>query len=185
MKILKVSLFVAISLISVAFLFRGFLYRQLVNYKSIEQRKTYAASNKALTDYIQEETTAFKPGNIKEIIKLSLKLTSQRLSYRKANNNIDPNNLIISKNAHCIGYSAFFTSTCNLLLRKYGLADKWNSRQLVGHIYFCGINIHTIFKSPFFKDHDFNIIENSETGEKYFVDPTLNDFLKINFVTSK
>ena len=35
----------------------------------------------------------------------------------------------------------------------------------------------------FFKDHDFVTIENKETGEIFAVDPSVNDYLFIDFVT--
>mgnify|MGYP006879680079 CR=1 FL=1 len=36
--------------------------------------------------------------------------------------------------------------------------------------------------APFFKDHDFVIIENSVTGEKIYIDPTTSDYLGIDEV---
>lgn len=165
--------------------FRGVLYRQFFSYKTIGHRTIYKATDKELTDFIDSKTTSLKPDDINDIIQLSLQLTSERLTFREAKNDNDPNKLIRTKNAHCIGYSAFFSATCNYLIDKYGLADKWTSEPLVGQIYFYKTNIHQFFNSSFFKDHDFNSITNRQTGEKYFVDPTVNDYLRIDYVTAK
>ena len=185
MKFLKRTLLTILVLLLCGLLFRGWLYRQFFSYKTIGHRTEYNATDKQLLDYIDEKTKDDKPTDINDIIKISLRLTSDCLNFREAKNDNDPNKLIKSKNAHCIGYSAFFSTTCNYLLTKYGYSDSWTSKPLIGQIYFCGTNVHSYFNSAFFKDHDFNSIENKQTGEKYFVDPTVNDYFCINLVTEK
>jgi len=185
MKFFKWTLLTIVILLFSGLIFRGWLYRQFFSYKTIGQRTEYNATDKRLTDYIDAKTKDSKPTDINDIINLSLGLTSDGLNFREAKNDNDPNKLVKSKNAHCVGYSAFFSTTCNYLLTKYDYADSWTSKALIGQIYFCGTNIHRYFNSAFFKDHDFNSIENKQTGEKYFVDPTVNDYLSINLVTEK
>jgi hypothetical protein len=164
-------------------IFQKSLYKHLFSYKSIGHRTTYIATDIELTKYINNKTIYFKPAGINEIIKMSLQLTSDQLKFRVAKNENDPNILIKTKRAHCIGYSAFFSATCNYLLNKFGFAENWTSEPLIGQIYFCGTNVHQYFKSSFFKDHDFNSITNRKTGEKYFVDPTVNDYFFVDYVT--
>src|SRR5688572_7801753 len=123
-KFLKWTTITFLALFLLVFLFRGFLYRQLFSYKSIGSRTTYLATDKELTDYIDNKTVLFKPRDVKDIIEISLQLTSSRLNFSSAKNDNDPNKLIKTKNAHCIGYSAFFTATCNYLLNKFGFDDR-------------------------------------------------------------
>jgi hypothetical protein len=184
-KFLKWTSITFFVLLLFGLLFRGSLYRLFFNYQIIGHRTTYVATNKELTDYIDNKTVSFKPSNINDIIEISLRLTSNRLTFREAKNDSDPNQLIRTKYAHCVGYSAFFSATCNYLLNKFGFADNWISEPLIGQINFCGTNIHQFFKSSFFKDHDFNRIINKKTGEVYFVDPTINDYLFIDYVKVK
>ncbi|UAY53502.1 hypothetical protein [Ferruginibacter albus] len=164
-------------------IFRGFLYRHFFFYKTISQRSTYSVSDKKLISYIDSASITFKPESIKDIIDFSLKLTAEKLQFKEAKNENDPNKLITSNNAHCVGYAAFFSAICNYLLQKFNFNEDWHSIPLVGQIYFCGINIHPFIHSSFYKDHDFDVIENKKTGEKYYTDPTINDYLKINYVT--
>ena len=63
------------------------------------------------------------------------------------------------------------------------MADKWNAKPQIGQLYFLGTNIHKYFNSSFFEDHDFVTIENKSTGEILAVDPTVNDYLNIDFIT--
>lgn len=184
-KIIRYTLLTLLILLCSGIIFRGFFYRQLFSYKSIGQRITYVATDKELLAFIDKETITFKPDNVKDIIEMSLKLTSARLEFIEAKNDIDPNKLIRTAHAHCIGYSAFFTTICNYLLYKYGFSTQWVSKPIIGKIYFCGINIHQFTNTAFFKDHDFNSIENMQTGEKYYTDPTLNDYFYIDYVTGK
>ncbi|MBK8847678.1 MAG: hypothetical protein IPO27_14490 [Bacteroidetes bacterium] len=91
--------------------------------------------------------------------------------------------LIDSKAANCIGYASFFVTTCNHLLKENNLDNSWKATSHIGHIYFLGKNIHVYFDLPLFKDHDFVTIENKTTGEIFAVDPTINDYLFIDFIT--
>ncbi|MDI1234549.1 MAG: hypothetical protein PSX81_09730 [bacterium] len=154
-----------------------------MTYKSVGLRTNYLATDEKLTDYIDENIDKQTDPDIKKIIKLGLSVTSIQLNFTANKNDIDPNKLISSKTAHCVGYASFFATTCNYLLDKYNLAETWTAKPQVGHLYFLGTNVHKYVKSSFFKDHDFVTIENKTTGEIYAVDPTVNDYLCIDFIT--
>ena len=170
-------------LIVLGLVFRGFLYRQLVTYQSIGKRTSYVASDARLIAFIDERADYTHDPDIKAIISTSLSATSRQLTFSTSKNDNDPNKLIVSKKAHCIGYAAFFSTTCNYLLKKYKLSNTWVAKPQVGQLYLLGTNIHRFFNSSFFKDHDFVTIENRLTGEVFAVDPTVNDYFYIDFVT--
>lgn len=183
MKIIKRILLLLFILITIGFIFRGWLYRHLVTYESVGARTHYSVTNNKLADYINSNTQNQAETDIEQIIKLGLLITSRKLNFTVENNNIDPNQLISSKTAHCEGYASFFATTCNFLLKKYNLSNKWKAEPQAGQISFLGINIHEYFHSSFFKYHDFVTIENKQTGEIFAVDPSVNDYLFIDFVT--
>ena len=164
-------------------LFRGWFYRLLVTYRSVGQRANYIAKEKKLIDYIDTKNEGKKDIDIDGIIKLALAATAQQLNYTASNNNNDPNNLIDSKTAHCVGYASFFATSCNYLLKKHNLSGNWVATPQIGQLYFLGINVHKYFDSAFFKDHDFVILVNKTTGELLAVDPSVNDYLDIGYVT--
>ena len=184
MKFIKRTLLIILILTTVGFLFRGWFYRHLVTYKSIGLRTNYSAKNKILTHYIDENSYKQTDHEIKQIIKLGLSITSSQFNFTADKNDTDPNKLITSKTAHCVGYATFFATTCNYLLDKYKLSDTWIAKPQVGELFFLGTNIHKYFNSTFFKDHDFVTIENKTTGEIVAVDPTVNDYLDIDFITN-
>ena len=125
MKTIKRSLLMLILLTSVGFLFRGWIYRHVVTYKSVGTRTTYPASDKNFTQYIDSYIDNQMQPDIKQIIKLALAITSEKLNYAAQKTDIDPNILFTSRKAHCVGYAAFCTTTCNYLLKKYDLAYQW------------------------------------------------------------
>ena len=183
MKFIKRTLIIVLILTTVGLLFRGWFYRHSVTYKSVGLRTNYSATDKMLTEYIDANTDQQTSAYFRQIIKLGLSITSKQLNYTADKNDTDPNKLITSKTAHCVGYATFFATTCNYLLDKYKLSDTWIAKPQVGQLYFLGSNIHKYFKSAFFKDHDFVTIENKKTGEIVAVDPTVHDYLFMDFIT--
>ena len=165
-------------------IFRGPLYRLLVSYSVAGKRQQYTVRDKRFSAYLDSTTTGFRPADVRDLIRLSLKITAKRLNYTASRNDNDPNRLFQSKNAHCVGYAAFFSTTCSYLLDKFGYSKDWKSEPFVGLISLFGVNVHSYFESPFFKDHDFCRIANPKTGEQYYVDPTVHDYLDIDFVRS-
>jgi len=183
MKILKHIILIVIILTALGLLCRGWLYRHLVRYKSVGQRTCYLVTDKNLIDYIETSSCDLKKPFIKDIIELGLSITSQKINFSASKNDNDPNKLIKSETAHCVGYASFYATICNSLLKKYNLANKWTAKRQIGQLYFLGKNIHKYFNSSFFKDHDFVTIENNVTGEIFAVDPVVNDYLHIDFIT--
>jgi hypothetical protein len=154
-----------------------------VAYKTIGIRNNYSATDKKLTDYIDSKINQQSKPDVEALIKLGLSITSDQLYFTANKSNIDPNKLITSKKAHCVGYASFFATTCNYLLNKYGLANIWTAKVQIGQLYFLGINVHKYFSSSFLKDHDFVLIENRTTGQIFAVDPTVNDYLYVDLIT--
>lgn len=178
----KVTLTLSI-LILTGIAFRGCIYRQTIAYQWVGQRTNYPATDDQLIQYIEENVEADKDLSIEDILSLANSLTSRQLHFTASDNDTDPNQLIHSKAAHCIGYAAFFATTCNYLLKKYHLDATWTAQPNIGKLYLLGENIHRYFDSPFFRDHDFVVVKNKVTGEVFAVDPTVHDCLFIHNVT--
>lgn len=182
MEFIKRTTLAIFILIVVGLLFRDWFYTHLITYKSIGPRPNYVATDNKLIAYIDTSADDQINPDIERIIKSGLSITSKQLNFTSNKNDIDPNKLINSKTAHCVGYATFFATTCNHLLAKHNLADTWTAKPQIGQLHFLGTNIHKYLESPFFKDHDFAIVENKKTGETFAVDPTVNDYLCIDFV---
>ena len=170
--------------IIIIILFRGFVYRLSINYSKIKIRSNITLTDKNLIKEINAQTES-KILSIEEIIKLSNEITSKKLNFTFTKVSSNPNLISEMKKANCIGYSSLFNSIGNYIIRKQKLTDKYEFIHLIGELDFFGFNIHNLFDSLFFKDHDFNEIKNKLTGEKKFVDPSLRDYLRIEYVRSK
>jgi len=171
-------------LILLLFFARRFIYQSLMNYVMIDVRQNVTLIDKKLLNEIDKKTPN-KTMNIEDIINLSNEITSQKLSFtfNKVSNN--PNKIYKTGKANCKGYSSLFNSIGNYLVSKQKLADKYEFRHLYGKIDILGMNIHKFSTSPFFKFHDYNVIINKQTREKIYIDPSLNDYLGIDYVRSK
>jgi hypothetical protein len=168
--------------ILILILFRGFIYRLVIEYKEIGTRIEIEITNEYLIQQIENKTAAEKM-NLEKIVNISNEITNETLKFtiNKASN--DPNELMNLNKANCIGYSAMFNSIANYLIRKNNLEHKFRAKHKIGELRFLGINIHQFFDNPFFKDHDFNEIIDKETKEIISIDPSVSDFFWIRTIT--
>ena len=115
MKFIKRTFITILILTTVVLLFRGWFYRYLVTYKSVGLRTNYSAIDKKLTDLFDTSIDNQTKPEIEQIVKYGLSITSKQLNFTANKNDTDPNKLISSKTAHCVGYASFFATTCNYL----------------------------------------------------------------------
>lgn len=181
-KKLKKILFYSFALLLISWVFSGCIYRSLVTYKSVGQRTLYSISDKGLQKMLGSLDANFPQTGIEDIIEKSLEVSSNHLSFSTFKCSNDPNKLIKTPYANCVGYAHFFATSCNYLLKQKGLDRDWTAHVHIGKLYLLGNNLHDYFSSPFFKDHDFVVIRNKKTGETIAVDPTINDFWGIQKV---
>ncbi|CAK9254271.1 unnamed protein product [Sphagnum jensenii] len=122
----------------------------LVTYRATGPRTEYTPTDTALTGYIERSEALGEGKEIADIIDLSLAITRQQLNFSSDKNEVDPNRLVHTHTANCIGYAAFFATTCNHLLKRNHLSDHWLARPRVGQLYVLGRNVHHYFSNPFF-----------------------------------
>lgn len=169
--------------LTITLFLRGWIYRTFVTYKSIGQRQNYLIRDKNLISFIEANVKENPPTDIKEIIETGLSITGKHLNYSINSKTNDPNKLIYSKTAHCVGYSTFFAATCNYLFTKYNSDKNWKAKPQIAQLYLFKTNVHQFFAVPFLKDHDIVLIENQKTGELFAVDPTLHDYFYIDYIS--
>jgi hypothetical protein len=182
MKFLRRFLFTVMVLLTIAVLFRGCIFRNTVTYRSAGTRQPHAVTAAALADAIAVCAEAENNPDVETVIADALALTDQTLCFASTGTTNNPNTLIVSERAHCVGYAAFFTTVCNELLRKNNMQQTWVAQQHIGKLTVFGKDIHAYFQSSFFRDHDFVIIKNKVTGETIAVDPSLYDYLYVDRV---
>lgn len=162
-------------------LLRGFLFRLLVTYVEIGERPTIEITDEAFIMRI-EERAAESVMDIENITEIAMELTTEILHFttKRASNN--PNELIHTKQANCIGYAALFNSIANYLIQKHQLQEELAAEHKIGQLELLGINVHPFFKSSFFRDHDFNTLRNKKTGVTVFLDAGVCDYFFVDRV---
>lgn len=121
--------------------------------------------------------------DFKEIISLTNTITSNTLNFTFSKTYNNPNTILNTKKANCVGYASLFNSIGNYILEQQQLTDLYQFSHLVGKLHFLGCDIHQFIDNPFFKNHDFNVIKNLKTGQQIYVDPSLSDYFFIDEVT--
>lgn len=165
-------------------LFRGFLYRISIHYSKVGIRNKIRLTDKNLIKEINAQIEN-KTLSIEEILKVSNRITSKKLDFTFDQVSSNPNLVSELKKANCIGYASLFNSIGNYIIEKQKMTDKYEFIHLVGKLDVFGYNVHKLINSPFFKDHDFNEIKYKQTGQSKFVDPSLRDYFRIEYVTSE
>ncbi len=171
-------------LLLVCVLFRGVIYRNLISYSNIGTRENVQITNKKLlvelSIYSSNEAI-----DIEEIIRIARAITTEELSFSKNQISRNPNALFNIKKANCIGYAALFNSIANHLIQIHHLEKKYEVKHRVGHLAILGYDLHQFFDDRFFGDHDFNeIIKLPDTSFRS-IDPSLNDYSGIGFITKR
>lgn len=125
-----------------------------------------------------------KNPSIDEMIDFSLEITSEILDFTFENTSSDLNTLLESGKANCVGYAVVFNSILNYIIdkTKEGTYPVFDTDHCVGQISINGINVHNLFTDPFFKDHDFIVINYLKCNERIAVDPSLYDYFGIKRV---
>ncbi|PCI97915.1 MAG: hypothetical protein COB15_06975 [Flavobacteriales bacterium] len=185
MQFIKRTLIVFVILIIILFSFQKYLYNTFITYDSIGVRPNYIIKEKKLINYIDIQNENMNLKSVNEVITAGLYITTETLNFSTDKNDTDPNKLITSRNVHCVGYTSFFSATCNSLLKKSNLNETWEAKPHIGKLYLFGTNIHNFFDSSFFKDHDFVIIKNKISEKEIAIDPSLYEYLFISEVTLK
>lgn len=165
-------------------LFRGIVFRLVVKYDEIGNRARIEITNKNLLEEIEKEYSNRGIG-LEEILVIADLITKKKLEFTTNQVSSNPNELINTNKANCIGYSAMYNSIANYLIEKGGLKDEIEAKHKIGRIELLGIDIHQFFDNPFFRNHDFNEITNKKTGENFSIDPTVSDYLWIRRISRK
>ncbi len=173
-KIIGISILILI-------LFRGSAYRLLISYTEIGTRTEIKITNEELVNKI-DTNLGGKNINLEEIINVATRITTEELKFNRNKVSNNPNELINTKQANCIGYSATFNTIANYIIKQYKLENRLKAEHKIGQLDFLGINLHQFFDNPFFKDHDFNTIKNLETMKEVSIDPSLSDYLGIDYI---
>lgn len=156
-----------------------------LSYSIISESGVIALKNDSLKMQINLYLQKHPAATIDSLTDFILDLTANQLRFSFGKCSSNPNQLKYNSEANCIGYAALFNSVMNYALTKKAFSGKYKCRHYRGKVWHNGQEMTAIFNDPFFKDHDFNIIENSFTGEKTGIDPSLYDYLGIKRVLIK
>lgn len=163
---------ILIALFLLVILFRGLLWRLVSSYEDIKRIPLQTLTDKTLKEKIRKETQGMDG---EAIIEYCRTLTSDCLSFSLANAESNVNKMYPKNKSHCVGYAAFFASTCQYAFRVNRISGHcYHAR---GWIHILGMNIHAPVRDiGSLKDHDY--VKVKLGGKNTVVDPSIEDFLK-------
>jgi hypothetical protein len=165
-------------------LFRGAVFRAAIKYHEIGTRPTIRITNAGLIDRIEVEL-ADQELTFDRILKVANEIARAELSFTTASASNNPNKLIDTQQANCIGYAAMFNSVIHYLIASHDLQGQIKAKHIIGRLELLGVDLHSFFDSPFFNDHDYNVIIDLNSGERVAIDPSVSDYLGIERVSEK
>jgi len=170
-RFVRYFLIIVISVI----LFKGLLYNLLFSYHSVGTRN--------YTPFTPPPGKVPFAKNASHACKITREYVNQNLQFSSQSKSQNPNDLLNTHEANCIGYTALFTAYYNWLADANNLNSK--AKHHIGKIHLFKFNLHQLFNTPFFEDHDFVIISDSVTKSQKAIDPTISDYLDIDYVSTR
>ena len=135
------------------------------SYKPIEYFKTTTTGS----------YTDLKAENLKQAMSMALDLTTNSLSFNlHSKNNSDVDYLLKSKEAHCVGYANVYNAYLKSILKNSNISG-CKVYKVRAKVYVAGVNLTGISNDRSFKDHDVSMVEDTRTGYKYIIDPSLSE----------
>ena len=162
-------------------LFKTAIYSGLTFYDPTQSAKTISLEDQTIKQKIDDFLESTKDRTIKELIKESLRITSETLEFSKKSASTNPNELRLARKTHCVGYASLSNSIINYGLEKMNKSD-YKSTHWRGKVYLLGIELTNKFDDSFFNDHDFVEITNSKKNIKLRIDPSLYEYTRIGIM---
>ncbi|HNX59411.1 MAG TPA: hypothetical protein PKK43_09940 [Spirochaetota bacterium] len=173
---ISISIAATLAIIVCTITLRQTLFNSFFSYQILSERRFIAAPSHQSGRSTGYDTT--EDGMIDD----SLRETADTLSFTVQRCSRDPEELRLSHKTNCIGYARFFCAEFNRRTATQGQSDRYRAAPFIGKIRFGGFDLHSLFPSPFFKDHDFVIVFDRQNGNRTAVDPSLYDYKGISRV---
>ena len=159
---------------------RGWLFRTTVHYQKISERPSFHQIDENVLSIIDQQRNSKTLNQINPILKIAKKITNKTLSFSTGNVSENPNQIVKTGKANCVGYAALFASISNQLIQENNLGKKFEVLHVVGQLDFLGYDLHQINNDPFFANHDYCEVKNKVSGESFYIDPTVSDYFWID-----
>ena len=166
----------SVLLLVLTFLLRNVLYTSFVDYRNARDRGSSGLiAHKEIRAELADWAKANPEASAQDMHGKALENTARELQFSlKASSNV--RTILSTHKAHCVGYSRLYCASFNTLAKKTGQSGAYRCKHRVGEIHLLGYNVHDLFSSPSFKDHDFNVITDSKGTVLLATDPNLYDY---------
>jgi len=120
--------------------------------------------------------------NLESIHEIAMDLTTESLTFSFKTSSSHPDRAFISGEANCVGYAALYSAIVNYILVKKRLNSRFMVSHLRGKIRFFSFDIHQMFTSDYFRDHDYNRLVDLTKKTSISSDASLADYSLIKYI---
>jgi hypothetical protein len=163
--------------------FRGSLYRWAVAYRELGQRALIGIEDEGVKKDLDGWLLGHKNATMEQVVDYAREYAAKDICYTLGKCPTNPNVLLTKRqDTNCVGYSAAFHAVVTYLFTQKHMNSTVKCEHKVGKLHFWGYDLHRLFRDPVFKDHDYNVITDKTTGQRYVIDPTLSAYMGIHSV---
>lgn len=163
-------------------LLRGQLFRLCVHYEPVGERMILAINNPDLQNEIRDWAAHNPAASLQRRINFSRILTAKSAAFVLRSTSARPDDVYLSGEANCVGYARLFAAILEEVNKTSGEGRSASQAILIGEISLFGQSLHQFSNHPLWQDHDYNKVTDLKTGEVYFLDITLYDYLGLRWV---
>ena len=175
---MKKTFRVALVLLLLCFLFRGKLYRLMTSYEAVSHRETPVIPSTDLQGVA--DSLYLLSADAEDFVFEVQAYVAGRLSFAVRNSGSSAPDIHAGGQGNCVGYARL---TADLLNRAEAFtAAGYRVRPAVAKISLLGFDLHRLFDSPFFRDHDIVEVLDGDGKAVLLVDPSLYDYTRIRQV---
>ncbi|QQS06223.1 MAG: hypothetical protein IPK50_04850 [Fibrobacterota bacterium] len=162
---------------------RGAIFRLCVSYHPIGERAIPPRTPAVASAWFYAHGFIFSDPEV--LADRALDFTDDHLVYRFSRTSSDPDRLLESHRAHCVGYALLCASAIRTGLASSGLDKNWSVHARVVKLSLFGVDVHPYLPGAFFRDHDVVELREKSSGRSIWLDPSLHEVVGIDRIRAE
>ena len=163
------------------YLFRQVIFSNIITYEVTTVIPPSQPLNEQSISILNQQRFDKEIESIESAIYQTLKLTASHLEFSKHACSDDPNQLILCKKTHCVGYASLASQILKHLCFSNNL-DNYSIDHVRGKVLLGNYELTGGDNSKFWQNHDFVRIQNLDNNKTSHIDASLYEFFRFGMI---
>ncbi len=163
-------------------LFRGPIFRFFISYHHSSIHPENLACPAVLQQELDKWARQYPEATLADKIQFAQTITAKSLNFVNHPTSSELEQMIVNGSAHCVGYARFMVVCIQQLCKTEFEQQQLSISRARGRLHFMGFDLHRLFSSPFWKDHDYVMIIDRAQPQVLGYDPVLYDYLDVSSI---